>query len=95
MLFKKLKVDQLLDETEEESTGNNSTAYIAIFFISIVAAVCMVFIRVEYFLLTLFAPAILIMVIRPPFQTKKGLFRVVSLLYLLFLLFITIIWASK
>lgn len=65
-MFNTQQRDKLLELKKKFGSG-----FIAVFYISILLSVCTFFIEYKYFLIVLFAPTIIVMLINPPFP-KKG-----------------------
>ncbi|EWH21197.1 hypothetical protein [Bacillus haynesii] len=98
MFFNKKQIDKLLDDhTEEEQKETKSkvnTSFIIVFYFSILLSICTFFFDYRYFLIALFGPTILVTFISPPFQTKKGIFRIFSAIYLILLIAVTFFWLN-
>ncbi len=96
LMFNKKQIDKLLDDhTEEEQKETKSkvnTSFIIVFYFSILLSICTFFFDYRYFLITLFGPTIL--VISPPLQLKKGIYRIFSALYLILLFTVTFFWLN-
>lgn len=95
MIFKRLNVDKLLDEQNQKNVPTKKSYFIPVFLISIIASICIAFIQIKLTILTLFAPAILVMLYDPPFTRKRNLFRILLLVYLVVLVGSTILWYVK
>ncbi|OMI28806.1 methyltransferase [Bacillus haynesii] len=91
-MFHKKQIDKLLGENKEELNKKFGSGFIAVFYISILLSICTFFIEYKYFLIVLFAPTIIVMLINPPFSGKKGVFRFIAGLYLLLLALATYFW---
>ncbi|MCY7780916.1 methyltransferase [Bacillus haynesii] len=91
-MFNKKQIDKLLEENKGEPNEKFGTGFIAVFYISILLSICTFFIEYKYFLIVLFAPTIIVMLINPPFSEKKGVFRFIAGLYLLLLALATYFW---
>lgn len=95
MFFNKKQIDGLLDDYTEEQKDTKSkviTSFIIVFYFSILLSICTFFFDYKYFLITLFGPTILVTFISPPFQIKKGIYRIFSALYLILLIIVTFFW---
>ena len=66
-MFNKQQIDKLLELKKKFGSG-----FIAVFYISILLSMCTFFIEYKYFLIVLFAPTIIVMLINPPFSEKRG-----------------------
>lgn len=86
-MFNKQQIDKLPELKKKFGSG-----FIAVFYISILLSVCTFFIEYKYFLIVLFAPTIIVILINPPFSEKKGVFRFIAGLYLLLLVLATYLW---
>ncbi|MGH0945267.1 methyltransferase [Bacillus mycoides] len=95
MIFKKLNIEKLLDDQNEKNTPTKKTYFIPVFLVSIIASICMAFIQIKLTIIILFAPAILVMLYDPPFVSKKVIFRLLLLAYLVVLIGATILWYIK
>ncbi|MCI4128296.1 methyltransferase [Bacillus haynesii] len=91
-MFHKKQIDKLLEENKGELNKKFGSGFIAVFYISILLSICTFFIEYKYFLIVLFAPSIIVMLINPPFSEKKGVFRFIAGLYLLLLALATYFW---
>lgn len=93
MFIKKSKIDKLLGEDMEgnDNAENHNSLYLYVFYASIVLTIFVAFIEIKLLLLTLFAPTIIVFIINPPMRSKF-LFRLLSLIYLLFLISVTVLW---
>ncbi|MCY8558139.1 methyltransferase [Bacillus haynesii] len=91
-MFHKKQIDKLLEENKGELNKKFGSGFIAVFYISILLSICTFFIEYKYFLIVLFAPTIIVMLINPPFSEKKGVFRFIAGLYLLLLALATYYW---
>ncbi|MFB6500076.1 methyltransferase [Bacillus haynesii] len=91
-MFHKKQIDKLLEENKGELNKKFGSGYIAVFYISILLSICTFFIEYKYFLIVLFAPTIIVMLINSPFSEKKGVFRFIAGLYLLLLALATYFW---
>ncbi|MCY7850398.1 methyltransferase [Bacillus haynesii] len=91
-MFHKKRIDKLLEENKGELNKKFGSGFIAVFYISILLSICTFFIEYKYFLIVLFAPTIIVMLINPPFSEKKGVFRFIAGLYLLLLALATYFW---
>ncbi|MDA2164202.1 methyltransferase [Bacillus cereus group sp. Bc252] len=95
MIFKKLNIEKILDDQNEKDTPTKKSYFIPVFLVSIIVSICMAFIQIKLTIITLFAPAILVMLYDPPFSRKKGAFRLLLLVYLFVLIGSTILWYIK
>lgn len=68
-MFNTQQRDKLLELKKKFGSG-----FIAVFYISILLSVCTFFIEYKYFLIVLFAPTIIVMLINPPFSEKRVCF---------------------
>ncbi|MCY9400799.1 methyltransferase [Bacillus haynesii] len=91
-MFHKKQIDKLLEENKGELNKKFGSGFIAVFYNSILLSICTFFIEYKYFLIVLFAPTIIVMLINPPFSEKKGVFRFIAGLYLLLLALATYYW---
>ena len=91
-MFNRQQIDHLLEEKKGELKKKFGSGFIAVFYISILLSICTFFIEYKYFLIVLFAPTIIVMLINPPFSEKKGVFRFIAGLYLLLLALATYFW---
>lgn len=95
MLWEKLNLEKLLNDSNngsDDEENEKSTWFIPVFYVSILLALCIAFIEIKLIVITLFAPAMIVMMWKPPFKNKKRLFRIILFIYLLFLTIVTIWW---
>ena len=91
-MFNRQQIDHLLEEKKGELKKKFGSGFIAVFYISILLSICTFFIEYKYFLIVLFAPTIIVMLINPPFFVIIGVFRFIAGLYLLLLALATYFW---